>query len=84
MLAAAAADNSRLAYAQRVTIVAEGESQKILLTERVVRALAATASALSAVTSRSDDMTPSDDRTTLTIAMTLMCRPVVVAPKKRI
>lgn len=83
MLAAAAADNSRLAYAQRVTIVAEGESQKILLTERVVRALAATASALSAVTSRSDEMTPSDDRTTLTIAMTLMCRPLVVAPKKR-
>jgi Family of unknown function (DUF6502) len=84
MLAAAAADNSRLAYAQRVTVVAEGESQKILLTERVVRALVATASVLSAVTSRSDEMTPSDDRTTLTIAMTVMCRPVVVAPKKRI
>lgn len=82
LLSAAAAENSKLAYAQRVSLVVEGESQKILLTERVVRALAATASAISALPAIGEGIATSVDRTNLTVALTLMSKPLAAARKK--
>jgi Family of unknown function (DUF6502) len=81
LLAAAATDNSNLAYAQRVSMVAEGESQKILLTEQVVRALAATAAALSAFAPHGDDIPDAVDCTKLTVALTLVRKPLLAQRK---
>jgi hypothetical protein len=82
LLSAAATENSNLAFAQRVSLVVEGESQKILITERVVRALAATASALLAFPSLGEDVTTSIDRTKLTVALTLVSKPIAAVRKR--
>jgi len=84
LLDAAATKNSRLAYAQRVNIMVRGESQAVLLTERVVRALAATAAALSAAPRKGEDLDPLVDQTKLTIALTLTSKPLVAVRKKAV
>jgi Family of unknown function (DUF6502) len=71
LLAVAAAGNARLAYAQRIDVFAEGNSQAILLTERVVRALATTAAALSSLPTLGEDFKSPAERTKLTIALTV-------------
>lgn len=83
LLASAATEKGRLAYAQRVNLVAESEPHSILLTERVVRALAATAAALASFSATRDDEESSVGRTKLTIALTVTSKPLLPVRKKR-
>jgi hypothetical protein len=82
MLATAATQNARLAYAQRVNIMVSGESRAILLTERVVRALAATAAAVSSFSKESEAPDTRDEQTRLTIALTLTSTPSIASRKQ--
>lgn len=71
LLEVAVTDNARLAYAQRVDVIAENNSQTILLTERVVRALAATAAAISSLPTLGENIESTIERTKLTVALTV-------------
>ena len=82
LLAVAAAGNARLAYAQRVDVFAEGDSQAILLTERVVRALATTAAALSSLPTLGEEYRSASERTKLTIALTVTSKSFPGVPGK--
>ncbi len=76
LLSTAATARGRLAYAQRVHIIAETESQAILITDRVVRTLAATSAALASVGAAPHGDTGDPSSSGLTIAMTLTTKPV--------
>jgi Family of unknown function (DUF6502) len=82
LLSAAATNSARLAYAQRINMVVAGESQAILTTERVVRALAATAAALSSISTMNHEAESPIKRSKLTVALTLTSRPFSVERKK--
>jgi hypothetical protein len=83
LLSTAATERGRLAYAQRVHMIADTESQAILLTDRVVRTLAATSAALAAVATTQHAESDAPSKSGLTIAMTLVTKPIASATSRR-
>lgn len=79
LLATAATDAARLAYAHKVNIVVETSTQEILLTERVVRALATTAALLSSVAEAASVPKNAQVAKMLAIALTLTTTPIANA-----
>ncbi len=71
LLSAATSLSARLAYAHKVTISADTPAEEILLTERVVSALAATAAVLSAISSSRRASAPGRIAAKLGVALTL-------------
>ncbi len=76
LLATATTDAARLVYAHKVRILAEGSTQEILLTERVVRALATTAAAISSISESAAGRESGQPTKRLSISFTLTAAPV--------
>jgi hypothetical protein len=64
-------------------MIADTESQAILLTDRVVRTLAATSAALAAVATTQHAESDAPSKSGLTIAMTLVTKPIASATSRR-